>query len=305
MNCHERQQQIVLLSYDELPGTDRADLEAHLKECVACRDALVDQRQLDQFLSEEPELDLPADLLVESRRSLDDALDRIEARRSWWRIPEFSVVFRPMKLLESAALVALGLACGVYVAQQRGTAVNNSNEAGILGAGTAIPSNATVNFHIVRPGPAGTVLVAGEVVQPYKREGTVKDQVVRQLLLGALQDTSNPGARLNAVEILAQQPFDQGVKEGLVHALTQDPVAGVRMKALESLKAFSSDTDVRAALVQTLRTDEVPGIRAGAIEALMQYSKDDTVAQAMEEVAREDDNAYVRMIGTRFVGKGR
>src|SRR6185436_4159127 len=59
--------------------------------------------------------DFPSDLLVESRRSLADELDRIDNKRSWWRVPAFSVVCRPMRLLESAALVAMGLALGLYV----------------------------------------------------------------------------------------------------------------------------------------------------------------------------------------------
>jgi HEAT repeat protein len=125
------------------------------------------------------------------------------------------------------------------------------------------------------------------------------------LVFGALQDVSNPGARLNAVEILTQQPFDDSVKGGLIHALTQDPVPGVRMKALEALKAFSGDPDVQAALVQALRKDDIPGIRAGAIEALTaKDSRDEEVTRAIEDVAKYDDNAYVRMIATQFKGKG-
>ena len=52
-------------------------------------------------------------------KALADELDRIEKKRSWWRMPAFSVVFTPMRLLESAALVAMGLALGVYVSNQQ------------------------------------------------------------------------------------------------------------------------------------------------------------------------------------------
>lgn len=143
------------------------------------------------------------------------------------------------------------------------------------------------------------------MVQPLNLQGTIQDGVVRQLVFGALQqDVANPGARLSAVEILTQQPFDENVKGGLIHALTQDPVPGVRMKALDSLKAFSGDAEVRTALVEALRKDDVPGIRAGAIEALTpQHAGDEEVSRAIEE-AKYDDNAYVRMIATRFTGKG-
>jgi hypothetical protein len=302
MNCQDRQQQIALLSYDELSGPERAGLEDHIRECAVCAAVLAEQRELDRMLSEDAELDLPAELLVESRRSLTEALAR-EKRRSWWQLPEFSVVFRPMKLLESAALVAMGLACGVFIAGQRAA---NTLPPDPSSPTSAIPENATVNLRIVRADPSsGMVEVAGEVVRPYRRQGTIQDGVVRQLVFGALQDVSNPGARLNAVEILTQQPFDDSVKGGLIHALTQDPVPGVRMKAIEALKAFSGDPDVQAALVQALRKDDIPGIRAGAIEALTaKDSRDEEVTRAIEDVAKYDDNAYVRMIATQFKGKG-
>jgi hypothetical protein len=298
MKCQDRQQQIALLSYDELSGNERAGLEDHIRECSVCAGVLAEQRELDRMLSEEVDLELPADLLIESRQSLSEALAQIEPpRRSWWQLPDFSVVFRPMKMLESAALVAMGLALGVYIAHQRAPVADPASA-------TVIPKDATINVHILRPGPSGTVEMAGEVVQPIRRQGTIQDGVVRQLLFGALQDANNPGARLSAVEILGQQPFDDTVKGGLIHALTQDPVPGVRMRALDSLKAFSGDADVRTALVQALRKDDVPGIRAGAIEALTsQQFKDEAVTHAIEEVAKDDDNAYVRLLGTRFVGK--
>jgi HEAT repeat protein len=196
----------------------------------------------------------------------------------------------------------MGLACGVYIAHQR-PAANNEIVSVPPPVTSKIPENATVTLRSVRSGPSGMLEVSGEVVQPIRLQGTMKNAELRQILLGALQDSSNPGPRLSTVEILAQQPIDQGVKEGLIYALTQDPVAGVRMKALDSLKMLADDAEVKTALVQALLNDTVPGIRAGAIEALTtQNSHDDAVVQAIERTARDDDNDYVRTIATRFVG---
>src|SRR6266478_8194548 len=120
MNCREYQHQITLLLYEELPEELRPQLEAHLRGCAPCHDALEAERAMHSaFADDSASWDVPSDLLMESRKGLADELDLIETKRPWWRMPAFSVVFTPMRLLESAALVAIGLALGVYVSNQR------------------------------------------------------------------------------------------------------------------------------------------------------------------------------------------
>src|SRR5262245_28156975 len=120
MSCKEFQNQIVLFLYEELEEAERNGLEAHVHQCDGCRHALDEQRSLHTMLAEDTSAwELPSDLLVESRRGLADELDRIERKRSWWRMPAFSVVFTPMRMLESATLIALGLAFGVYISNDQ------------------------------------------------------------------------------------------------------------------------------------------------------------------------------------------
>src|SRR6266699_1976091 len=120
VNCKEYQHQITLLLYEELPEAAHSGLEAHLGECRDCQTVFESEKAMHSaFADDFASWDVPSDLLVESRKALADQLDRIEKKQSWWRMPAFSVVFTPMRLLESAALVAMGLALGVYVSNQR------------------------------------------------------------------------------------------------------------------------------------------------------------------------------------------
>ena len=121
MSCRDYQHQITLLLYDELPESSRVELETHLQSCPNCHDAYESEKAMHSVLAEDAArcVDIPSDLLVESRRGLSDELDRIERKRSWLRVPAFWVVFTPMRLLESVALIAMGLALGVYVSNQR------------------------------------------------------------------------------------------------------------------------------------------------------------------------------------------
>ncbi len=307
MSCRDYQHQITLLLYDELPESTRVELETHLQSCPNCHDAYESEKTMHSVLAEDAArwVDLPSDLLVESRKALADELDRIERKRSWWRVPAFSVVFTPMRLLESVALIAMGLALGVYVSNQHQVVspqiAATPNQEQISG----IPRNGTVsNLQVVSADPTtGQVELAGEVSQPLRFPGKMEDDTVRSLLFSALRDADNPGSRLKAVEVLAQKPTDESIEEALINALIYDQDAGVRMRAMEGLQTFASEQHVRAAFIHTLQNDTDAGIRVRAIEALMaRNSKDLELAKSLEAVTKKDDNPYVRSKVLEFVG---
>jgi hypothetical protein len=304
VNCKEYQHQITLLLYDELIEGARRDLESHLLECRACKDAFEAERAMHSTLAEDTaSWDVPSDLLIESRKALADQLDHVEKKRSWWRMPAFSVVFTPMRLLESAALVAMGLALGVYVSNQqvRVTTVASVPTENQL---SAIPRNGTIsNLQVVNADPAtGQVELAGEVSQPLRFHGRMDDDTVRQLLFSALRDTNNPGSRLKAVEVLSQKPTDESIEEALIGALIYDEDAGVRMRALEGLKTFANEQHVQAAFLHTLQNDANSGIRIEAINAILRNPKDPALARKLTEATKQNDNPYIRSRVLQFVG---
>ena len=293
--------------YEELSETDSTHLQAHLRECAACKGIYESERDMHSVLVEDTAgWDFPADLLVESRRSLAEELDRIEKKRPWWRIPTFSVVLTPMRMLESAALIAMGLAFGVYVGNQRLEVAPQAgpNQSQV----STIPQNGSVsNIRIVNADTAtGQVELAGDVSQPLRMQGNMEDVGIRQLLFSALRDDSNPGSRLRAVEVLSQKPTDESIEGALINALVYDDNPGVRLRALEALKAFAGEEHVRAAFMHSLANDDNAGIRVEAIEALTtSNSNDSDLARAIQEATQKDDNAYIRTKALQFVGAGK
>jgi len=305
-NCKDYQHEITLFLYGELSDVQRRDLERHMTECAACKEVFDAERSLHSALADDVTgWDVPADLLLESRRALADELDRAERKRSWWRMPAFSVVFTPMRLLESAALIAMGLALGVYVSNQQIRTAPSAVSNTVAESQAPIPQNGTVsNLQIVNADPAtGQVEMAGEVSQPLRFQGRIEDDTVRQLLFSALRDGNNAGSRLKAVEILARRPTDENIEEALINALVYDDDAGVRMRALEGLKTFANEQHVRAAFIHTLQNDDNAGIRIGAIDALMASNpKDPELVEKLTEVTKRDDNPYIRTKALQFVG---
>jgi hypothetical protein len=305
VNCRDYQHQVTLLLYDELSDDARCELEAHLLECAACKQTFDAERTMHSTLAEDISgWDVPSDLLVESRKALADELDRVERKRSWWRMPVFSVVFTPMRLLESAALIAMGLALGVYVSNQQGTgtpAAPNVADNQI----PVIPHNGVIsNLQIVHADPStGRVELAGEVSQPLRFNGQMQDPTVRQLLLSALRDPDNPGSRLKAIDVLSQKSTDESIEEALISTLIYDDDQGVRLRALEGLKAFANEQHVRAAFMHTLQNDQNAGIRIAAIDALLaRNSKDPEFGQKLTEATKHDDNPYIQSRVLQFVG---
>jgi len=307
VNCKDYQHQITLLLYDELVEGARRELEGHLSACEACKNAFDAEKSMHSVLAEDTAAwDAPSDLLVESRKALADELDRIERKRSWWRMPAFSVVFTPIRLLESAALIAMGLALGVYVSnQQVRTAQPTAVASDANQTSSGIPRNGAIsNLQVVNSDPAtGQVELAGEVSQPLRIHGRMDDDAVRQVLFSALRDPNNPGSRLKAVEVLSQKPTDESIEEALITALVYDDDAGVRMRALEGLKTFANEQHVQAAFMHTLQNDENPGIRIEAIDALLARNpKDPALAEKLKEATKRDDNPYIRNKVIQFVG---
>jgi hypothetical protein len=307
LNCRDYQHQITLLLYDELPEGARPELEAHLRECADCQNAFESENAMHtSFAEDTASWDVPSDLLVESRRALADELDRIEKKRSWWRMPAFSVVFTPMRLLESAALVAMGLALGVYVSNQQVRVTPPVQPAQDNQA--AIPQNGTIsNLQVVNSDPStGQVELAGQVSQPIRFQGRTQDGTVRQLLFNALRDAENPGSRLKAVEVLSQTPNDETVEEALINALVYDEDPGVRSRALEGLRQFADEQHVRAAFMHSLQNDDNAGIRIDAINALLEHNaKDPQLGEKLQEVTQRESNPYIRNKVVQLVGSGK
>jgi hypothetical protein len=311
MSCREYQNQIVLSLYEELQDGERVSLEVHLEACGDCRKVLEENQGFHTVLAEDtPAWDLPSDLLIESRRLLADELDRIEKRRSWWSIPTFSVVFTPMRMLESAALVTMGLALGVYVSNQQTPGGQAGSEAALESViASSIPQNGRVsNVRIVNANANnGTVEFAGDVVQPLRFSGRMEDDTTQRLLFSAVQDSMNPGSRMQAVEVLARKSAEPSVKGMLIHALLNDGSLGVRLKALEGLKPFAGENDVRTAFMEALMSDPNDGVRVAVVDALAPFTNNEAEANRIEEVTRHDVNTYVRLKGQgliQLVGTG-
>jgi plasmid stability protein len=281
--CESFRDRLSLLLYGELTFEQEEQIHQHVAGCSACQMELDRARRMHQALDEEEPV-MPAALLVDARRSLRLRLagerERAAVRAAGGRwMLSWSAFLKPAGVL--AALVA-AFAAG------RST----DGLPGIVAGTRQTPVASRVSF--VEPEQGGGVRISLDETRRRVVRGSMEDPSIRQLLMTAARDSSDPGLRVESVEMLCSRSGEAEVRNALLHALEHDSVPSVRLKALEGLKLFSKDQQTRQVLARVLLNDTHAAVRAQAIDLLTQSPSADVVAPLQELMRREQDD-YVRL----------
>ena len=126
------------------------------------------------------------------------------------------------------------------------------------------------NAHVrdIQPAGPNDVRIFFDRVQQQEVTGNVNDDAIRQLLLAAMQDPTDPGIRVNSVELLQHQTGSD-IRDALLNTVKNDPNAAVRIQALEGLRQFTNDAPIRQAVEYVLKHDSNPDVRSEAINILV------------------------------------
>ena len=89
------------------------------------------------------------------------------------------------------------------------------------------------------------------------------------------------------------------MRDALLNALSQDSNPGVRLKAIEKLKPMAADQDVRKTLRNVLLADDNVAVRMQVIDLLVAH-RDDNMVGIMQGLVQRENNDSVR----RKTGKG-
>ena len=293
MKCEDAARLLPLQLYGELSFDDDELLEQHLDGCQSCRaerkrtQAL--HRSLDAF---EPEVDQA--LLANCRGNLRLALPSISPppvvpKRSWfsWVLPGWanSAWLNPAG---AVALLAIGFISSRLI--PFGAAPPT-----VYAPGPSSNSPVASRVRYVEPGPAGRVQIVVDETSQRTLSGQCEDDSIRKLLVNAAREASDPGLRVESMELLnANAGSNTDVRSALLYAFQHDPNSGVRLKALQGLKRSFTDPEVRRALSRAVLSDDNPGVRTQAIDLLVQ-KREPAMAGVLQEVLRKEDNSYIRL----------
>jgi HEAT repeat protein len=100
---------------------------------------------------------------------------------------------------------------------------------------------------------------------------------------------------MDSVQLLTQKPSDPQIREELIYALQNDSNPGVRLKSLDALGKFvKDDVKVRDAMLEALVNDSNPGVRTEALRMLEPVKADGSVRGVLMTLAAKDQNQYIR-----------
>lgn len=292
MKCDEATKSIPLFLYGELSFEEEERIELHLDECTLCRDRLAKEKALHRAFDAD-ELIPSSEMLAGSRQQLRRAIAQTGPVRVtiWSHLREvLSLHFHPtpavLQPLGALALIALGFLGARTVPLNFGSG-SRVNTAGVID-----PVSSRVRY--VEPVAAGKVQIVVDETRQRVLSGKLEDQSIQRLLLAAAKDPSDPGLRVESVDLLRGHSESTEVRRALLYALQHDANAGVRLKALDGLKGFAEDPETRIALTQVLLSDKNPGVRTQVIDLLIQH-KNDNMVGVLQELMRKEDNGYIRM----------
>jgi anti-sigma factor RsiW len=294
MKCEDVRKWFSLLLYGELNFDQEEFCEAHLDECSACREELAREKALQRALTS-VEWTPPPEMLARSRQQLRRALANAEpAKKHWWdhlpaHLSQFLVIrFHPVPAVwQSAAAMAL-LAIGFFGARLS----PRENDLRLTPAGLVEPSVSRVRY--VEPMAGDRVQIVLDETRQRVFSGNLEDRDIQKLLLTAAKDPSDPGLRVESVNLLKGRSDSVEIRSALLYAVQHDSNSGVRLKALDGLRAFSGDPETRRVLTQVLLTDQNPGVRTQVIDLLVQQ-KNENMVGVLQELMHTENNGYVRM----------
>ena len=288
MICDEVKRLMPLYAYGEAASDEEA-IESHLSGCAACQREFARYRLFLSALDQREEgaaAAVLADYRLKLRKRIEAESRRIEREPAWERWMEklagFARFHIPLRVPAGAlALFALGWFAARYTPQKFGG----------VAAGLAEPTFSSVRS--IEPDDSGKVQIAVDEVRRRVVTGDPDDAQIRELLLNAMHEESNPGVRAESVGALKDLADSTDVRKALIDAVSHDPSAAVRLRALDGLKPWASEPDVRKAVADVLLRDENPNVRVQAIDVLTTHH-DDSIVGVLQDVVQKEDNSYVR-----------
>ena len=311
MKCETVQQNIVLVTYGELPDEDLASLEQHLGECETCNRELKDLLAIHEVLSAEAMPEPSPNLVARARMRLDEELDAIPPHGLFTRLQ--SNLWSWIGHLQSAPalmtlLVGVGFLSGNFVNRYQVAHLPKPPEHVVL----SNPANSTIaNISgIVQTPNSEVVQVSYNRVVPETVQGTLDDPQIRQLLLLGTKAATSNTVRTDSVGLLANEcraghecvatPDGSGIRNALLVSLRYDKSPAVRLQALEGLQSYvAQDQRVRDAVLEALMHDANANVRTRAISMLEPVQSDSSVREVMRTVSTTDENPYIRTVSTQ------
>lgn len=296
--------------FGEINSREKIELEEHLKNCELCRSEFYSAKVLKESLlrNELPEPD--ANMLKEVRNELRGRLKDTGVKAGIWdkisgRLNS-SFLLTPQLAAAAFSFLIIGIIVGYFVFNTAGTIhyiMENpkqikSNQETMLSGDTRIS-----NIRFLEKNPDnGTVEFTFDAVKPVHIKGKISDPEIQNVLTYSMLNETNPGTRLNTINLInaaAHPQPDNEVKNAILSVVKFDNNQGVRWEAMKLIKKFSFDNQIKNAMLYVLQNDSSSGMRIEAMNILVQankkgntFNKEDL--SVFRKKMQQDDNNFIR-----------
>ncbi len=297
MTCREAQINLSLYLYGELEFAQEEAIEQHLAQCALCQRVFAREKAWHTGLNSERR-DVDVDLLMRCRQDLRAAISPADGKRSGYRL-RFGHWTWPagrwsVQLAVASFLVFLGFSASRWI-DRGGLSGSDFGDHSMM----SMLNPSTARVRDIQPDGHNGVRILFEQIKERQITGSPEDDSIRRLLVAAMNDSLDPGIRVDSAEMLKDQAAAGDVRNALLNSLRKDPNAAVRLKALEALRQFSSDPATRNTLTFVLQHDDNPGVRSEAIDILAPAGRKIDItpdlALTLQSIMRADsEDDYVR-----------
>lgn len=311
MKCDVAQDNIVLVTYGELPDEHVAALEQHLAECEACNRELKALLAMHEALGMDAVIEPSPNLVAQSRMRLDEELDNIPPHGFLTLLR--SNLYGWLGHVQSAPalmtlLVGVGFLGGDFTYRYQVAHQPKLPSPVILSNSTnGVISNIS---GIVQTPNSEVVQVTYNRVVPETIQGSLHDPAILKLLLIGMKAAATNSVRTDSVSLLAGEcrighqcvgePDGSGIRNALLVSLRYDKNSDVRLAALQGLQPYvAQDQRVRDAVLDALANDPNSNVKMRAISLLGPVQSDSSVRQVMRKVSTTDTNPYIRTVSTQ------
>jgi len=299
MRCQEFDQLSILYLYDELELDERADFEAHVAGCEACRTGMEKAKGFGKVLEACPKPEPSPDLLAHCRMALDETLD--QEHLGWRAMVRGWLWSAGPALAPRAATIAALLIFGFGLGWTLRPRFDSTQPVSSAGQASSFDLN---NYRVrsisqVAQDPqSGGVRITLDAERRVTLEGSLDDPRIRDVLVNTMRNYDNPGIRRDTLDVLRADPEEPSIRRALMQAL-YDGNPGVRLEALKTVNHMECLSDTHGALIKVAETDPNLGVRTAAIDVLLEHlqqeGRDEEVTDCFERLAGKDPDAAIRL----------
>jgi hypothetical protein len=265
MECGFDKTLLTLWLNGQLTGDERAEVEAHLAGCEACRQELATSQHLWELMETIPVPEPPAGTLIRFNAMLEayktsgetSGRNRTAGPGIISRLKELFAIHPGFAAAYSLLLVVVGIALGHW---------------------------------LNTPAP---VAPSSDKKQLEDLAAQVSD--MREMMMKSLLQNPSASERIRGVSYTSEiTRVNPGVIDALLTTLNNDQNVNVRLMTLEALTHYASNPAVRAGLVESIPQQESPLVQAALADVMLKLQEKNAIRPFKKLLQQKNLNSLVR-----------